>query len=288
MKNGTSETLRNETEIKTENIQPISVHVPTHLKPLNDEQFGHYLAGLIDGDGHFSKIPQLVIVFNELDASVAYFIKSRLGYGNIYKVKNKKAIILVVAKYAGIIKVLELINGKIRSQQKLDQIKNNILSNPYFNNFINFFINNNSDLNNYWLAGFSDADASFQIKLITHLPVGAVGRGKNGRTEVRLNFQIDQKNNDLLILIKNFLGGNIGYRKNQDTYYFGSTSFGSAKKVIQYFDQYNLLSTKHINYLKWRKAYILIQDKEHLISTGIDKITKLKKTMNRNNDDFSV
>ena len=86
LKNGTSETLRNETEIKTENIQPISVHVPTHLKPLNDEQFGHYLAGLIDGDGHFSKTPQLVIAFNELDASLAYFIKSRLGFGNIYKV----------------------------------------------------------------------------------------------------------------------------------------------------------------------------------------------------------
>jgi hypothetical protein len=277
--NGTSETLCNETEIKTENVKPISVHVPTHLKPVNDEQFGHYLAGLIDGDGHFSKTPQLVISFNELDASLAYFIKSRLGYGNIYRVKNKKAIILVVAKQAGIIKVLELINGKIRSQQKLDQIKNNILSNPYFNNFINFINNNNLDLNNHWLAGFSDADASFQIKLILR---------KNKKTEVRLNFQIDQKNNDLLILIKNFLGGNIGYRKNQDTYYFGSTSFGSAKKVIQYFDQYHLLSSKHINYLKWRKAYIFIQNKEHLNPRGLEKITKLKKTINRNNDNENI
>ena len=140
--------------------------------------------------------------------------------------------------------------------------------------------NINKNFNNYWLAGFSDADASFQIKLITHR--------RNERTEVRLNFQIDKKNNDLLILIKNYLGGNIGYRKNHDTYYFGSTSFGSAKKVIQYFDQYHLLSTKHINYLKWRKAYILIQNKEHLNSTGLEKITKLKKTMNRNNEDISV
>jgi hypothetical protein len=288
LKSGTSETLWNGNEIKAfastfvsygedeKNVRPISVHVPTHLKPVNDEQFGHYLAGLIDGDGHFSKTPQLVIAFNELDASLAYFIKSRLGYGNIYKVNNKKAIILVVSKHVGIIRVLLLINGKIRSQQKLDQIKNNILSNPYFNNFINFVINNNLDLNNHWLAGFSDADASFQIKLILR---------KNKKTEVRLNFQIDQKNNDLLILIKNFLGGYIGYRKNQDTYYFGSTSFGSAKKVIQYFDQYHLLSSKHVNYLKWRKAYILIQNKEHLNSTGLEKITKLKKTMNRNNED---
>jgi hypothetical protein len=53
-----------------------------------------------------------------------------------------------------------------------------------------------------------------------------------------------------LLLIKEFLGGNIGYRIKQDTYYYGSTSFGSAKNVINYFDYFNLLSSKHINYLK--------------------------------------
>jgi len=299
-KNGTLETLCNETVIKTiayvENIKSISIHVPTHFKPVNDEQFGHYLAGLIDGDGHFSKSPQLVITFNALDASLAYFIKSRLGYGNIYKVINKKAIILVVSKHAGIIKVLELINGKIRSQQKLDQIKNNILSNPYFNNFNNFIINNNLDLNNNWLAGFSDANSTFQIKLIT----------RNERTEVRLNFKIAsslpsgsifcsgaaaanaslkplrvmesshpsqvlhaldmQKNNDLLILIKNFLGGHISYVNKENYYVYNSISLGSARKIIKYFDSYHLQSHKHISFLKWRKCYQRIQEGRITIS----------------------
>ena len=139
----------------------------------------------------------------------------------------------------------------------------------------NFTINPDLDLNNYWLAGFSDADASFQIKLIT----------RNNKTEVRLNFQIDQKKKDLLFLIKNFVGGNIGFRKSQDTYYFNSTSFGAAKKVIKYFDQFNLLSSKYINYLKWRKAYIIIQNKDHLNEKGLKKIVRLKKTMNRNNSE---
>jgi hypothetical protein len=70
------------------------------------------------------------------------------------------------------------------------------------------------------------------------------------KPEIRLNFQIDQKDNYILLLIKEVFGGNIGYRKNQDTYYYGSTSFGSAKKVIKYFDRFNLQSSKHINYLK--------------------------------------
>jgi LAGLIDADG endonuclease len=103
-------------------------------------------------------------------------------------------------------------------------------------------LNNNNDFHNYWLAGFSDADASFQIKIIN--------KPNRNKPEIRLNYQVDQKKNDILILIKEFFGGNIGYRKSQDTYYYGSTSFGSANKVVKYFDEYHLQSNKQINYLK--------------------------------------
>ena len=107
----TSETVRNKSELPN-SCKKVSVHEPIHSKPLTDNEFGHYLAGLIDGDGHFSKTPQLVIVFNQLDASLAYFIKGRIGYGNIYKVKNKEAVILVVSKGEGIRKVIKLIKKR--------------------------------------------------------------------------------------------------------------------------------------------------------------------------------
>lgn len=279
---GTSETLRNETD--TEKVKLISEHVPTHLKPLNDIEFGHYLAGLIDGDGHFSSKQQLVLVFNSLDVSLAYYLKDRLGYGSIHKVKNKNAIILVIASQKGIEKIINLINGKIRTESKFNQININILNNKNFvqlnkNLNYNFKLNNDTFLrDNHWLAGFSDADASFQIKLIN----------RNSKTEIRLNFQIDQKRDYILLLIKNYLGGNLGYRKNQDTYYYGSTSFGSAKKVISYFDYFHLLSSKNINYLKWRKAYLIIQKGDHLNKEGLEKIIKLKNTMNKLNDSTTV
>lgn len=287
---GTSETLRNEVkeyngnsfEMQEQRVKLVSIHIPTHLKPLNDTQLGHYLAGLIDGDGHFSSKQQLVIVFNIVDIQLGYYIKSQLGFGSVQKVKNKNAGLLVVASIKGLEKAISLINGKLRSHSKLDQINKNIFSDlryADFSNNISLTLNKISDLNNHWLAGFSDADASFQIKLVNR-------KGFASKTEVRLNYQIDQNKYYLLILIKDFFGGNIGYRTNQDTYYYGSTSFGSAKKVINYFDRYHLLSSKHINYLKWRKAYILIQDKKHLTFSGIEKITKLKSTMNRYNDIF--
>jgi len=283
---GTSETLRNEITTtlaslsllrraeSTENIKNISIHNPKHLKPANDNEFGHYLAGLIDGDGHFSSAQQLIIVFNSLDIQLAYYIRERIGHGNVRKVKDKNAVLMIIATKKGIEKVINLINNKFRTINKLIQINKNILTSPNYLEFsktITLNLNTSNDLENHWLAGFSDADASFQIKLIN----------RNNKTEVRLNYQIDQKKDYILILVKRFFGGNIGYRKSQDTYYYGSTSYGSAKKVINYFDHYHLLSTKHINFLKWRKAYVLIQNKDHLIEPGLTKIKKLKSTMNR-------
>ncbi len=259
---GTSETTRDES------LKLISIHVPKHLKPLNDNQFGDYLAGIIDGEGHFNK-KQLVITINNKDISLAYYLKSKIGYGNIYKIKNKNVINLVIANKLGLIKVINLINGKIRKISKLNQIIN-LINNLKFS--INFELNTSNNLQNHWLAGFSDTDASFQIKIINKLDIKI--------PEIRLNFQIDQKDKYILDIIKSFIGGNIGYRSKIDSYYYGSTSLGSAKKVINYLDTYHLLSTKHVQYLKWRKVYILIQKKEHLTELDIQKIIKIKKDIN--------
>lgn len=285
LNSGTSETIRD----SAENIKNISIHVPTHIKPLNDEQFGHYLAGLIDGDGHFSSKQQLVIVFSSPDVKLAYYIKKVIGFGNVKKVKDKNAYLYIISNEQGIIRTIHLINGKLRTLNKYNQVLNNILTYPsYAKESLVFKMNNSgasSDLYNHWIAGFSDADASFQVKIID--------RENIPRPEIRLKYQIalrsqgelgcfaDQKDNHLLLLIKEFFGGYIGYRSSQDTYYYGSTSFGSAKKVIKYFDHFHLQSSKHISYLKWRKVYLLIQSKDHLTEQGLNKIKKLKESMNK-------
>ncbi len=277
-KGGTSETLRNEIVSNTEKIKTISVHNSRHLRPLSDNQLGHYLAGIIDGDGHFSSKQQLIIVFSSAEVALAYYIKKRLGFGNVRKVKDKNAYLLIISNKDGLLKVINLINYKLRTLNKYNQVMNNILNHSLYNKEnIEFKMNYNNDFNNHWIAGFSDADASFQIKVVNRL--------NRSKPEIRLNFQIDQKNNDVLLLIKDFFGGNIGYRKSQDTYYYGSTSFGSARKVINYFDEYHLQSNKQINFLKWRKAYLLIQNKYHLNDQGIKQIIELKNTMNSFNKD---
>ena len=272
----TSETLRNKSELPN-SCKKVSVHEPIHSNPLTDNEFGHYLAGLIDGDGHFSKAQQLVITFSSPDAFLAYYLKERLGYGNVRKVKDKNAYLLIVSNKKGMLNVINLINGKLKTEHRFNQLVNNILSDKcYANENINFHRSYSSNFKNHWLAGFSDADASFQIKIIKRIT--------SNKPEVRLNFQIDHKSDLTLNMIKQSLGGNIGYRKSQDTYYYGSTNFGSAKRVIEYFDRYHLQSRKHISYLRWRKVYRLIQYKEHLTDKGLSKILKIKSLINRHEE----
>jgi len=281
IKNGTSETLRDGVIVNLENVKRVSDHVPKHLKPLNNEQFGYYLAGLIDGDGHFSKAQQLVITFSSPDAFLAYYLKKRLGYGNVRKVKDKNAYLLIVSNQKGMLNVINLINGKLKTEHRFNQVINNVLSHTkYVDQNSNFTIDSSKNFDNHWLAGFSDADASFQIKIINRIT--------SNKPEIRLNFQIDQKSNFLLNMLKEYLGGNIVYRKSQDTYYYGSTNFGSAKKIIEYFDQYHLQSRKHISYLRWRKVYRLIQDKEHLTDKGLSKILKIKSLINRHEENITT
>ena len=144
-----------------ENVKLVSEHVPTHLKPQTDEEFGHYLAGLIDGEGNFG-VKSLVIAFNKLDASLAYYIKGRLGYGRVRKVKDKNAsaglVLFSMTNREGLEKVMNLVNGKLRVSFKLDNFEKYILS--YYKEPLNLkhklHLNTSSDLENDWLAGFLD------------------------------------------------------------------------------------------------------------------------------------
>src|SRR5204862_2245692 len=72
-------------------LPKISEHVTKHKSNLTDLDFGYFLAGLIEGDGWFG-LNQLHIIFSERDISLAYLIKKRIGYGNVYKIKDKKAV----------------------------------------------------------------------------------------------------------------------------------------------------------------------------------------------------
>jgi hypothetical protein len=181
------------------NLLPISEHVP-NKNPLTDNEFGYFLAGLIEGDGWFG-YKQLHIIFAEEDTSLAYYIKKRVGYGNVYKIKNKKAVRYICKKKTGLLIILSLINGKLLSNSKYDQlIKHNY--NEHFNLFILPPLKKLS-LDNYWLAGFTQADGCFHISVIK-------SKTHNTGYSVRLEYSIKQNDKlPLELLYKELQKGNL-------------------------------------------------------------------------------
>ena len=53
------------------------------------------------------------------------------------------------------------------------------------------------------------------------------------------------------------------------------------RKIIKYLDNYHMLSRKHVNYLKWRKVYQLIQENRHILFKDQERIFKLKQSMSK-------
>jgi len=64
----------------------------------------------------------LHIIFVESDTLLAYYIKKRIGYGNVYKIKDKKAVRYICKNAKGLSIILSLINGKLVSNYTYEQL----------------------------------------------------------------------------------------------------------------------------------------------------------------------
>ena len=213
--------------------------MPNHKSNLSDEDFGYFLAGLIEGDGWFGK-KQLHVIFAEGDASLAYYIKKKIGYGNVYKIKSKKAVRYICKHNLGISKILSLINGKMVSKYKYNQ-----LINHHYPEDFNVTIQpplNLLSLDNYWLAGFTQAEGCFHISVV---------KSKTHKTgySVRLEYSLKQNDDLPLKLLYGVLKmGNLS-KYGTNIWCYKSSGFKTAANLINYFDKYNLFAEKYKDYL---------------------------------------
>lgn len=273
--------------------KPLSDHLLNNKNPQNNDEFGHYLAGLIDGDGHISKINQIIITFNNKDIKTANYIKSKIGYGTIKEIKNKKAINYIISSTTGVIKILALINNKLRTLNKYNQVINLFNVNPNLKSkFIlkhgKFNYNYSNNFYNHWLAGFIDSDGGFQIKIRY--------RSDRPTPTYTIKLQISQKDKELLLSIQKFIceyhktnkltGTYLGTRIHKDTqnednitYYLETTSMPAFKKLLEYLDNFNL-NSKHLQYVKVRKVYLWIKNKKHMNLDYQNKIKNIKDALN--------
>ena len=259
--------VTNNTYNNYKNLALISEHVPTPVKVtyLTDNEFGYFLAGLIEGDGWFG-VNELHIIFAENDISLAYLIKNRIGHGHVYKIKDKKAVRYICKNQKGLSIILSLINGKLVSKFKYEQLINHNYTKKF--NCTIYPPSNKITLDNYWLAGFTQADGCFHISVV---------KSKTHKTgfSVRLEFSIKQ--NDavpLKLLYDTVKMGNLS-QYSSGIWCYKSSGFKTAALLISYFDTFNIFAGKYTHYLKFRKVYIMITEGKHLENKGIIKIKSI-------------
>ena len=270
-KEDSSETARKTNLLNnTHTTMFISKHPPQHARTsLTTEMFAHYLAGLIDADGHFSTSAQCVIAFHATDRSLAFFIKKKIGYGQVRQVSNKNACIYVCSHRQGLAYIAWLVHPHLNHPTRQMQLTTRIMAQAWCQELMDEFgqsFPKVSPFASHWLTGFVEGDGSFQIKT---------------SKDIRVMLQVDQKESHLLELIQTRFGGYLGFRQSTQTFSYSSTSFANAFALVKYFDQFQPLGRKRLDYMYWRKCVLLIAQKAHLTDEGRLTIVELKKKLRK-------
>lgn len=229
-----------------------------------------WLTGFIEGNGHFN-LDRAIMIINHKDIEVLKYIRKTYKIGSIYKNGGNTYHRLIISKKSHVIKLINLINGQLvldKTNAKfilfLDKFNK---KNPY--NTMTYLgpacrtlqINSNSS----WISGFTDAveESCFNFTgsnnwnkeewLNVELPYSF---------RVRFRFILDQSNEELNLI--------------SNVFYVGSNK--SQKKVINYFDNFPLRSSKYRDYLKWKKLWLKFYvNKEHLKLIERSKIRSIMK-----------
>lgn len=141
-----------------------------------------------------------------------------------------------------------------------------------------------------WFVGFSDGESSFQIQVRYTDASKTIVRGIN------FSFTIALHVDDLAILqfIKDKLGiGNIAVKGSGDVCVFTVTNKEGLYMLLSIFDKYNLNTTKYLDYLDFRKAFLLYHERDikeyNRDKNKIkDQIVELKNGMNSQRTFFDM
>lgn len=255
-------------------LQKLSVHRP-HVKFPCGVQFGYYLAGVIDGDGSIdTQFNKITIAFNWKDIDFAISLRTHIGFGKVSK-RARNSVTYVITHPLGLKKICLAINGKLQIKHKINSLENLMER-------LNIEKNLNESkldlLNSAYLAGLIDTDGSLGISILN--------RRDKIKPEVRLRLRISLKKEtaNILELIHNRIGGNLSERFHPVSKTFSitydSVSFERIFIILNYLDKYSLQSKHYIRYILVRKAYLLIQNSEHLTEEGLKKCWKYKEMLN--------
>lgn len=258
---------------------------------------GPYLAGLIEGDGYIyipnSKrtikgkllYPSIQISCNAKDLPLFVKIQNKIG-GSLNKKKNAKAYVQTITKKEDQIKLIYLINGYFRTPKIESQHQLIIFFNKEDQKINLLPLDNSPLINNYWLAGFIDADGSFHIR-ISSTPLKVACQFEQEQR------QLDIKGGNLFNIqeiISNLIKCTVKQTKTNTKnpkYRIRTTSISGNLALINYQEKYPLNSSKYLDYLNWKEAFDIFINKKHLTKLGLNRLLLLKLSKNDKRKEFN-
>ena len=274
--------------------QTVSDDLFEKYKNYNHLPFSYYLTGLIEGDGSII-VPKtersakgilnyasVQITFHLKDLPLALLIQKALSEGSIARKKGVNAYVLTINSYKGLILIVSILNGNMRTP-KIQSLYKLIewLNNSKNTNFVKKPLNNSPLACNAWLSGFLEADGSFQVRTTLS--------GKYPRSECKLEIsqrQTDHNGNSNLQFLEKiaefFLTKVKSIRQDRPNpeYRVRTTSLQANIILCQYLDNYPLFGTKYLDAKDWMKVVSMFEKGEHKGKTGIEKIVQIKSNMN--------
>jgi group I intron endonuclease len=271
----------------------------------SNKNLGSYLAGLFEGDGHIwiqkkkgSKThnPRFCITFGLKNEALCQKLLNIIGSGFIRYKHGENACVLVVSPVVGLKKIVNFINGELKTP-KIHQLHSLIdwLNKNHNAQLEKLPLNKDNLENSGWLSGYVDADGSFSVQY-TKTEDGAKKRKISCRLRIEqrmLDPITNESYYDILNQICLFLNCNLCTR----TQIRGERSYGyyslcannniSLRIILDYFQKYPLFSTKYLEYKDWERVVNYKFSGEYLNEEIGKLILELKAGMNNNRKIFN-
>jgi len=312
IKTSKNELLAKESQITevNNNSDIISHHSEKSVQAIfNKSKLGPYLAGLIEADGSIAVHdkntkakkyrPKILVVFHINDKPLADRLSLITQTGTVYDKKAANYVIWHIQNAKDVFKIINIINGYMRTP-KIEALHRAII---WYNEFDKTNLEclglDQSDIqSNSWLAGFTDGDGNFSITLTDRKKRGEISTKRVQaffRLEIRQNYHRSVAEYQggisyfqILSKITAYLEVNLLSRTRhvEDKVFHAfmviSHSNISHAKVINYFDNFPLYSSKYLAYLDWNRVVkqINLRDGKKLTNEEISEVAKIKSQFN--------
>lgn len=257
---------------------------PHNPKP--SKAFLEWFIGFTEGDGSFI-VPkrgglQFVITQSSYDVQVLNYIKTNLGFGKvIQQSKSNNTHRFIVQDISNILLICLIFNGNMVVFTKNSQFL--IFLSAYNNLALRFKLEIINPivstllptLQDYWLAGFTDAEGCFTLSLLTN------SKG------YRLRYMLSQKwevNKVILQHISSEVFFGVGYVRPHslgENWEYVINGVKNTALIIPYFDTHLMYTKKKQSYNLWKELRLLLINGAHLNSETRVKLVKLAKTINK-------